>query len=425
MPTLFLIDGSAYFYRAYYAIRSLNTSKGFPTNAIYGFSSMLHKLIKEKEPHYLAIVFDSKEPTFREAIFKEYKANRAEMPEDLAQQIPYIKSVVDAFQIPAVQKPGYEADDLIGAIVEQLREDKQLRIIVVSSDKDLMQLVNDQVEMYDPAHREGPKTYHAKEVEQKFGIPPEHVTDVLALMGDSSDNIPGVPGVGPKTASKLIEEYGNLEKLLESAREIKKEGLRENLQKFADQARLSLKLVRLHTDVGEKYSLKDFSYSGPDPDKIIDLFRKLEFSRLLKDFDIKRSEARADESGVGEKGYTSITDKKTFQEWIKVLRESRRFAFDTETDSLDHLKAKLVGCSFAYEDSAGIRAAYLPLRHETSLIPTQLPVEECHQELKPLLEDPSVKKIAQNLKYDYMIMKREGITIHGLGDDTMLMSYCL
>ncbi|MFC2074894.1 DNA polymerase I [Bdellovibrionota bacterium] len=423
MKKLFLVDGSAYFFRAYYALPPMSTSKGLPSSAIYGFANMLLKLIKDHSPEYLAMVFDSKEPTFREEIFSDYKANRGEMPDELSEQIPYIKKVVDAFQVSTVEKAGFEADDLIAALVDQLKE-KDLEIVIVSSDKDLMQLVDPSVIMYDPMPKKE-KYYDVKAVEEKWGVPPEKVADILALMGDSSDNIPGVPGVGPKTATKLINEHGSLKGLLSNLSKIKKESLRKKLTENVEQAELSYKLVTLETDVGENFKLTDFNYPGVDNDQVVELFRELEFSRLLKGLDIKRSEEKAKESVVQHKDYVSIMDEKTLDQWISNLERAGRFAVDTETDALDPLEAKLVGISFAFEDKKGIQAAYLPLRHDSSVVPNQLDLKKTLEKLKPLLESEKTKKICQHLKYDYLIFKNEGITLKGLEDDTMLISYCL
>lgn len=425
MDKLFLVDGSAYFFRAYYALPPLSTSKGEPTNAIFGFSSMLHKLIREKKPKYLAIVFDSKEATFRDEIYEDYKANRKEMPDDLAAQIPYIKRVVEAFKIPVVEKPRFEADDLIASIVHQLAKEKDLEIVVVSSDKDLMQLVNPKVVLYDPAHIKGPKTYDKDAVKEKFGVDPQQVRDLLALMGDSSDNIPGVPGVGPKTAAELINRYSSVENLYSHLGEIKKPALKKNLEDYRGDAELSLKLVTLERDVGEGFKLAKFLYAGPDNDMVVDLFRELEFNRLLKDLEVKRSAAKSESSDVKRGDYTSITDTKMLAEWVKKIEGCERFAVDTETDSVNPVKARLVGVSIALKVGSQIEAAYMPLRHKSDVVPKQVPVEEGVRLLKRVLENGKIKKVAQNIKFDYLVFKGDGITVRGIDDDTMLISYCL
>lgn len=428
MKTLYLVDGSAYFFRAYFALPPMSNSKGQPTNAIFGFSSMLNKLIKEKKPEYFAIIFDTKEKTFRDELYKDYKANRKEMPDDLSQQIPFIRKVVDALNILSIEKSGYEADDLIAAIVHQFKsakKEKDLKIIIVSSDKDLMQLVTKDVVLYDPAHIKGPKTYDESGVLEKFGVNPVQVRDLLALMGDSSDNVPGVPGVGPKTATDLIKKYGSLENVLAHIDEITKPALKNNLIQHRSDAELSLKLVTLEIDVGEQYSMDQFNYNGPDNDKVVDLFRELEFSRLLKDLDIKRSVEKANDSDVGRKGYTSIVDLKTWGEWVEKINQIKSVAVDTETNSLDAINAKLVGVSLALKIDGKYEAAYMPLRHDKAVVPTQLDISTIKKELKEILETEKIKKVAQNIKYDYLVFKGEGITVKGVEDDTMLISYCL
>ncbi|MEK6776160.1 MAG: 5'-3' exonuclease H3TH domain-containing protein [bacterium] len=277
--TLYLIDGSSYIYRAFFAIRNLSNSRGLPTNAVYGFTRMLMKIIQEKSPDYVAVAFDVKGPTFRNELYAEYKANRPEMPDDLKPQIPYIKRMVHGFGIPKIEMAGYEADDVLGTLARR-GEEKGLEVVLVSGDKDLLQLVTPHVKVYDTMKDE---VYGEEEVKERFGVEPARVIEVMALMGDSSDNIPGIPGIGQKTAVKLIQEHHDLEKLLAHADQIKGK-MGEKIRENQDLARLSKRLVTIDTSLPLPLKIEDFKYDEPRLENLMELIRELEFTSLLKEF---------------------------------------------------------------------------------------------------------------------------------------------
>ncbi len=407
-PTLYLIDGAGYYFRAYFAIRSLSNSRGLPTNAVYGFAMMLKKILKDRNPDYVVMTLDAKEKTFRHEMYEPYKAHRPQMPEDLALQLPYIDKLIDGFNLATMRLPGWEADDIIGTIAKKAVENG-FDVTIVSSDKDLMQLVEPGVKIFDSMKD---KEIGPDEVVEKFGAPPDKVIDVLGLMGDSSDNIPGVPGVGPKTALQLVNEYGDMEKVLAAADGMKKKKLRENLIKFADQARLSKKLATVALDVPVNFAPESWKYLDPDPAKLRELFTELEFPSLLKELEPQKPKLPRD--------YIAVLDEKTFGDMVKEMRESGGFAFDTETTSKYPMLARLVGMSFSCKEG---KAYYLPLRHGCEGDPCQLPESLVLPEIKKLLEDPAIKKYGQNIKYDAIVMSHEGITIHPIGFDTMIASY--
>lgn len=407
-PPLYIVDGSGYIFRAYYAIRALNNSKGLPTNAIYGFTQMLLRLIKDENPEYLVMVFDSKEPSFRKKKFEEYKANRDVPPEDLVPQFDYIKKVTRALNITVLASPGYEADDIIATLVRR-HLPKNHPAIIVTGDKDLMQLVNDKVHLLDTMRE---KKTDPKGVQEKFGVKPEQVVDVLALAGDPSDNVPGVPGIGPKTASQLIKEYKDLKGLYAHLGEIKGKKA-ENLKKYQDQAYLSQWLVTLNDEVPIKESFADFRKREPLQEECLKLFEELEFTRLIEGF------GKAPET-LSREGYQLVQEEQEFKAFLANLKKAKSFAIDTETTSLDVSKAKLVGISIAW--TAG-EAYYLPVGHQTQ--EKQLDLNKTLEELKPILEDPKKEKIAQNFKYDAGIFQKYGVAIKGLGCDTLLASYLL
>ena len=277
-PRLILIDGSSYIYRAFYAIGHLSNSKGLPTNATYGFTQMVLKVLKEQQSDYLVIVLDSKAPTFRSEVYKEYKANRPAMPEGLVPQLPYIRKIIEGYRIAALQMDGYEADDLIGTVAKGL--ESEVDVVIITGDKDILQLVSDRIEAYDPMKE---KRFRVKEVIERFGVPPGQVVEVMGLSGDATDNIPGVPGIGEKTAIQLIKTYGSIENLLAHVEEIPQKKLKENLKIHGELARLSRQLATIHTDVPISYQLKDFSLSPPDLNSLKELFKELEFNKLLKE----------------------------------------------------------------------------------------------------------------------------------------------
>ena len=326
MPKLFIVDGSSYFYRAYFAVGALSTSKGLPTNAIFGFSNMLLKLIKDFNPQFLAIAFDTPKPTFRNQIYQDYKANREEMPTDLQEQIPYIKKVVEAFKIPCLEKEGFEADDIIATVTRTL-EKKKWDVVIVSGDKDLMQLVDDHVSMFDTMRN---KEYKIEDVKQKFDVPPERIVDVLALAGDTSDNIPGVPNIGLKTASQLVGTYGDLAQIYENLDKLKPK-LRESLIHFKENALMSKELVKLDETVVFDWSEASLKYDGYHEQKLASLFQELEFNKLLKELGLK-TESKSD---IDYKKYKYIKNEKEFNELLEKLKKIRKFSFDFETTGLN------------------------------------------------------------------------------------------
>lgn len=407
-PRLFLIDGSSYIYRAFYAIRHLSNSKGLPTNAIYGFTQMLLKVLKDHRPDYLAVVFDSKAPTFRSEAFKEYKANRPAMPEGLIPQIPYIKRIIEGYRIATLEMDGYEADDLIGTVAKGL--ESEVDVVVITGDKDLLQLVGDRIQVYDTMKE---KRFGEEEVIERFGVRPEQVVEVMGLAGDAIDNIPGVPGIGEKTAIELIKTFGSIENLLNHLDQVPQKKLKEKLENHGELARLSRKLATLRTDVPIACRKEDFALSSPDPGSLRGLFKELEFNKLLRELPEEVPQGKAD------RDYRLVTDRDGFLSLLHDLRESKCFAIDVETTSLYPMWAKPVGISFSHTPH---QAFYIPIGHRHG---EQLPLSWVLQELKPLLEDEGVKKVGQNIKYDWIVLKHHGITMRGILCDTMIASYLL
>ncbi len=435
-PHLYLIDGSGYIFRAYHAMahsrKPLSRSDGTPVGAVFGFSNMLMKLLQDLEadekPTHLAVIFDTKGKTFRNDIYGDYKANRPPAPEDLVPQFPLIRDAVRAFGLPSIEMEGFEADDLIATYARHARE-ADWDVTIVSSDKDLMQLLDAGTDMFDTM--KNVRTPASKVVE-KFGVNPDKVIDVQALAGDSVDNVPGVPGVGIKTAAQLITEYGDLDSLLERAHEIKQPKRRETLIENAEMARISRQLVTLDRFVDVTEKIDAFALSAPTPEPLLAFFEEQEF-RSLK---VKAQHAWggdlppdlvSEEVEVVEKNYVCITDEATLTEWIEQSRAAGVIAVDTETTGLDATSADLVGISIA---TAPGKACYIPVAHGgaggdlLSERPDQLDKAVVLNALKPIFEDPSIMKVGQNLKYDMSILAREGLTLSPI-DDTMLISYAL
>ena len=429
----YLIDGSGYIFRAYYALPPLTRkSDGLPTGAVSGFCSMLFKLLEDsksndnsQKPTHFAVIFDSARKTFRNEIYSDYKANRSEAPDDLAPQFEYIRKSVIAFNLPSVDLPNYEADDLIATYADQILA-KGAKVTIVSSDKDLMQLYKKDVRLFDPMKNKFIKT---EDVINKFGVEPEKVIDVQSLAGDSSDNVPGVPGIGVKTAAELINKYGTLEKLLDNAHEIKQNKRRETLIENKDKAIISKKLVTLKKNSPVDKKLEDFKLKNIDRDKLYKFLREMEFNRLLSSVISTYGEPELEEANtevrfkekqkaISKKNYHLINDEKQIDDWIKEAEESGELAIDTETNSLDAHQADLVGISLSTKVG---KACYIPIGHKSK---GNLKKEIVIKKLKPLLEDQSVKKIGQNIKYDFIILYRHGINMCSL-EDTMLMSYVL
>ena len=409
---LYLIDGSSYIYRAYYAIRHLSNSKGFPTNAVYGFTQMLLKAARDEAPDYLAVVFDHKGLTFRKILYPEYKANRAAMPDDLVPQIPVIKEVVAALRLPVLELEGFEADDLIATLAKRFAH-AGLEVTVVTGDKDLMQIVSPHIRLLDTMKD---KISGLAEVAERFGGGPECVVEVQALAGDSSDNVPGVPGIGEKTAVELIRQFGTVENLLAHTDQLKGKR-RENLETFAEQARLSRQLVTLVDNVPLEVNLQDFAPVEPDRDRLTALFKELEFHKLLQTFS---SAASAAHHSSPDNAYRAVLTTAELDELCAALEAAERFAFDSETTGLDPLRAELVGLSFSVRPGSGW---YVPLRHHYLGVPEQLPVAVVLARLRPLLEAPAKEKIAQNGKFDTLVLRNAGVEVRGLNFDTMLASY--
>ena len=429
----YLIDGSGYIFRAYYALPPLTRkSDGLPTGAVSGFCSMLFKLLEDsksdrnlQKPTHFAVIFDSARKTFRNEIYSDYKANRSEAPDDLAPQFEYIRKSVLAFNLPSVELSNYEADDLIATYVEKILKGGA-KVTIVSSDKDLMQLYKKNVRIYDPMKN---KFISDEDVKKKFGVDSNKVIDVQALAGDSSDNVPGVPGIGVKTAAELINKYGTLEKLLKSAKEIKQNKRRETLIANEDKALISKKLVTLKNDAPINRDLDEFELKEINKDKLYKFLREMEFNRLLSsaisvygepDFTNKISNKGTNQKQVSidKKNYHLITDLKNIDEWIREAEEIGEVAVDTETNSLDPHQAELVGISLSSKIG---KACYIPLGHKSE---KNINKNLVLNKLKPLLEDPSVKKIGQNIKFDFIIFFKQGIELTAM-EDTMLMSYVL
>ncbi|MGD9277710.1 MAG: DNA polymerase I [Desulfobacterales bacterium] len=408
--TLYLIDGTAYIYRAYHAIRSLTNSNGLPTNAAFGFTRILIKLIEDRSPEYVVMFFDAKGPTFRHKIYKEYKANRPPMPEDLSVQIPHIKKITQGFNIPVMEMQGFEADDLIGTF--RLRaEQAGFSVVMVTGDKDFVQLVTDNAIIWDPMKE---KTIDIKAVRQSYGVEPGQMVDVMGLSGDSSDNIPGVPGIGPKTALTLIKTFGSMDRLYEQLDKITKKKQHQNLIQYKAQAFLSRKLVKINTDVPVAFNPEDLKLRKPDHTKLSSLFKMLEFRQLQKDF--------PKEADLSKKQYITVLDTESLSDLVTHLKTSKLFAVDTETTSKDPMKAELVGLSFSMKTD---EAFYIPLAHDYPDVPDQLELNAVLNILKPVLENPDIKKIGQNIKYDWIVLKHYDINLAGVIFDTMLASYLI
>ena len=429
----YLIDGSGYIFRAYYALPPLTRkSDGLPTGAVSGFCSMLFKLLEDsksdqnlQKPTHFAVIFDSARKTFRNEIYSDYKANRSEAPDDLAPQFEYIRKSVLAFNLPSVDLPNYEADDLIATYVDQILK-KGAKVTIVSSDKDLMQLYKKGVRIFDPMKN---KFITDDDVLKKFGVDASKVIDVQSLAGDSSDNVPGVPGIGVKTAAELINKYGTLENLLKSAHEIKQNKRRETLIENKDKALISKKLVTLDHNSPVNRELSEFKLQNIDKDKLYKFLREMEFNRLLSSAISAYGEPELEsnkietqnlekQQTVNNKNYYLINSLDEIDKWIEEAEEVGEVAVDTETTSLDPHQADLVGISLCSKIG---KACYIPVGHKS---PKCLKKDAVIKKLKKILEDPSIKKIGQNIKFDFIVFYKCGITLSSM-EDTMLMSYVL
>ena len=439
---IYLIDGSGFIFRAYYALPPLTRkSDGLPVGAVSGFCNMLYKFVEEARnlekidrPTHLVVVFDSARKNFRNDIYKDYKANRENTPEDLIPQFDLIRKAVEAFNIPSIEMLNYEADDLIATFKEQASK-KKIKVTIVSSDKDLMQLVDENTFMFDSMKD---KFIDREQVKEKFGVYPDKVIDIQSLAGDSSDNVPGVPGIGIKTAAELINEYGNLDNLLKNASNIKQPKRRQTLLDNKENALISKKLVTLKKDVPIKYSIDDFLLKPIDSKKILTFLKDMEFSRLYKklendyglfenipnDNSAVKNEISSEKNKTNKKNFSLIFDLKNLEKILNKADEKGVFAIDTETNSLDPMVADLVGISLCVTPG---EAFYIPVGHkkkEDDLVKKQLKLNDVLKLIKPFLEDSSIKKVGQNIKYDYRIFLQHGIQMNSI-EDTMLMSYAL
>ena len=424
----YLIDGSGYIFRAYYALPPLSRkSDGLPTGAVSGFCSMLFKLLEDSrsddsefKPTHFAVIFDSARKNFRNEIFKDYKANRTEAPEDLAPQFEYIRKSVEAFNLPSIELLNYEADDLIATYAKKIVA-AGAKVTIISSDKDLMQLVDNKIRLFDPMKS---KVIGEKEVVEKFGVKPNQVIDVQSLAGDTSDNIPGVPGIGVKTAAELINKYKNLDTLLNNLDEIKQKKRKETLKLNVKNALLSRKLVTLKNDVPIKNELESFRLKDVNKDKLFDFLREMEFNRLLSQVisfygdSSKEATFTAKVSKIDTKKYINIDTDEKLENLITKIKNEALVAVDTETSSLNPLEAKLIGISLCFKEGISY---YVSMAHNSG---KNVSLEKSLKKLKIILEDKSIKKIGQNIKYDIMVLKKYGIQINPF-EDTMLLSYTL
>jgi len=422
---LYLIDGSSYIFRAYHAIRSLSTSKGSPTNAIYGFTSMIFKFLKDYSPEYLGIVFDSKGKTFRDEIYPLYKANRDEAPDDFKIQVPKIFEMVDSLGIPQVQIEGYEADDIMGTIAKEM-EEKGISVVLVTGDKDFCQLVSEKVTLIDTMRD---KKTGIKEVIQRFGVPPESVIDVFALSGDATDNIPGVRGVGEKTASELIGKFRTIESLYENLNELPQRQ-RDLLEANKESAILSKRLVTIETSIPMSVSLEGFEYKGFNKEKLREIFEELEFKSLLRelgDNEKVQQEIAIIESSGGKVSYDDYHLVLTEGDLDMVLERidlTKEVSIDLETTSQSPMRAEIVGIALS---PASHESYYIPVAHRSTVFDStkQLNSKYVLEKLKPIVEDNSIKKIGQNLKYEFIVLERNGLRLRGISCDTMVAAHLI
>lgn len=436
-PPIILVDGSSYLYRAYHALPPLTNSRGQPTGAVYGVISMLKKLIEQYHPQYMAVVFDAKGKNFRHEMFADYKAHRPPMPDDLRAQIEPLHELVDALGLPRLVVPGVEADDVIGTLASQAAR-QGMDVLISTGDKDMAQLVNEHITLINTMNN---SVLDIPGVVEKFGVPAERIVDYLTLIGDTSDNIPGVPKVGPKTAVKWLQEFGSLENIVQHAGDIKGK-IGDNLRDSLEQIPLSYKLATIVCDVDLEQKPTDLTRLAPDQEKLHQLYSTLEFKTWLKELDAAKSPADATDSAPvttaesDESTATNVSvvpaeitaqwetvlDENRFNHWLKKLEQADIFAFDTETTSLDYMQARIVGVSFCIEPG---KAAYVPVGHDYPGAPAQLDADRVLAALRPLLENPRQKKLGQNLKYDTHVLANHGIHMQGVAHDTLLESFVL
>ncbi len=412
--TVYLVDGHAQIHRAYFAIRGLATSRGMPTGAAYGFTTMLRKLVADEQPEWLAICFDMAGPTFRHAQFQEYKANRKKMDDDLFVQLPYVRRVCQAFRLPIVEAEGFEADDTIATLAHQAVGAGH-RVVVVSGDKDLLQLVNDHILVMNPGREgTGSTLYDRKLVEEKFGVPPERVVDVLALVGDAVDNVPGVPGIGDKGARDLVREFGTVEDVLANADQVKRAAYREGLLNYREQALLSKSLVTLRFDAPVRFEPEAWRLQAPDNVAAHALFQELEFTVLAREY--------APEALTTETVVTVLQSEAALLAFIAQARQAGRLALSLVRSHREPMRAHLLGLGLSCD---GGRAVYLPLEHSPLEMAEALPQTRALEVLKPLIEDAAVAKLSARAKQDLLLLSRHGVRLGGLAFDAVLAAYLL
>jgi DNA polymerase-1 len=409
-PTFYLIDGSNYVFRAFYAIRELSNSRGFPTNAIYGFTTMLMRLLREQKPDYIAVAFDVKGPTFRHDAFEQYKATRKATPDTLIPQIPCIKNIVRGFSIPVLEQQGIEADDIIGTLATRYAR-QGFKVVIVSGDKDLLQLVTGDVILMDTMKD---KIYDIAAVRERFGVAPDRLVEILGLMGDASDNIPGVPGIGPKNALRLIEEYGNIEEIIKNVDRLTNAKAKQSIREYAGQARMSRELAIIRTDAVFDVDLEACRYTGPDVEILKGLLQEYEFSSLIQELKI-REEAL-------EGHYLKITDAGALTRLAEKLRHVEAFSLEMVAAGDAPLQADVIGLALCA--GAG-EASYIPSGHDDFGTLSQLREADILAALAPALSDEKIKKHGHDLKYMILILARRGVDLKGLGCDTMVAAYLL
>ncbi len=409
-PTLYLIDGSAYIYRAYHAVRGLSNSSGLRTNATFGFTRMLIKLMADRSPTYVAMFFDAKGPTFRHERYAQYKANRPPMPDDLVQQLPWIRRITEAFNIPVFEMQGYEADDLIGTLAHRA-EKNGFSVVMVTGDKDFMQLITKRCTIWDPMKD---KVLDPDAIHEAFDLDPKQMIDVMGLSGDTADNIPGVPGIGQKTAVGLIKTFGSMDGVYAGIDTITKKKQKENLIRYKNQALLSRELVTIDRHAPVEFDPDDLKTQDPDDEALTRLFAELEFRQLQQEYATRGQSV--------DRHYGGIMDVDGLDELVRRLEGSNRFALDTETTSLNPMQARLVGLSFSLTPG---EAWYIPVGHNYLGAPEQLSLDLVLERLQPVLANQNIEKIGQNIKYDWMVLRRHGVNVAGINFDTMVASYLI
>ena len=421
---LFIIDGYATLYRAHYALirNPLTNTAGTPTSAVFGFANQVFQLIDDEKPDYLVAAFDSKGKNFRHELYTDYKANRSAMPDEIQTQLPYLWELLEAMNIPILRVGGVEADDIIGTVAKMC-DKENLQCNIVSGDKDFMQLINDKTFLYAPqARKRAKEIFDKKKVLEKWGVGPEHIIDLLGLMGDSSDNVPGVQGVGPKTAKKLIQDFGSIENIYEEIDNISNEKMREKLLNSKDNALLSKQLVTILTDVKIDATINDFEKKEMDSSKLEDIFKELEFSGLLKK--IGSNESINIESVKREKSYSNLITIDQLTSFVSSVKENEWLSVDLETTSINPMVAEIVGFSFSMKKDTGV---YVPIRFKDKKdnLFGDDDLQAAIDILKPILENPDIPKTGQNIKYDALIMKRCGINLDGIAFDTMIAAHLI